>query len=165
MAALLRFFSFRPFTGRHMLFVMVTFFGVVIAVNLFMATMAARSWTGLIVKNGYIATKFMEERRERESAAVAAGWRIGATVREGIVTVEVVDGADRPLDRALVDAVAGRPVMEQDDRRVRLDKVGYGRYVAREPLPVGRWYLDVRVMEGDLELTRRFSFVVEEPAT
>ena len=39
------------FTGYHMLAIMVAFFGVVIAVNLTMATFASRSWTGLVVEN------------------------------------------------------------------------------------------------------------------
>ncbi|TGV41583.1 cytochrome oxidase, partial [bacterium M00.F.Ca.ET.168.01.1.1] len=38
----------REFTGRHMLVIILAFFGVVIAVNLTMATLASTSWTGLV---------------------------------------------------------------------------------------------------------------------
>lgn len=165
MRALLKFLSFKPFTGRHMAFVMVTFFGVVITVNLFMATMATRSWTGLIAKNGYVATKMMEERRERERPAREAGWQLAATVTEGVFSVEARDGADRPLSRATVEAVAMRPVMDRDDRLLFLEKVGYGLFAAREALPPGRWYVDVTVSEGERILTERFSLVVEDRAS
>ena len=45
------------FTGRHMAIIMVAFFGVIIAVNLTMATLASRSWTGLVVKNSYVESQ------------------------------------------------------------------------------------------------------------
>ncbi|RWK14298.1 FixH family protein, partial [Mesorhizobium sp.] len=47
----------RVFTGRHMLAIILAFFGVVIAVNLTMATLANTSWTGLVVENTYVASQ------------------------------------------------------------------------------------------------------------
>ena len=38
----------KQFTGRHMLFAMLAFFGVIIIVNLTMAAFATRSWTCLL---------------------------------------------------------------------------------------------------------------------
>ena len=45
------------FTGFHMLACMIVFFGVIVAVNLTMATLASQSWTGLVVKNSYVASQ------------------------------------------------------------------------------------------------------------
>lgn len=162
MQSVLRFLSFNPFTGRHMALVIVSFFAVVIAVNLYMATMARLSWTGLIAKNGYVASQALDERREREREARSWGWRLAATVDEGVVTVEALDGRNAPIEAAGVAAVAERPVMDRDDRPVAFEKAGLGRYIATEALPVGRWYLDVTVTSGPRELTRRFSLVVDE---
>ena len=36
--------------GRHMLLIILGFFGVVIGVNVTMATLASKSWTGLVVE-------------------------------------------------------------------------------------------------------------------
>ena len=47
----------RPFTGGHMLAVMVVFFGVVISVNVFLAVVANTSWTGFVVENSYVASQ------------------------------------------------------------------------------------------------------------
>ncbi len=58
----------KPFTGRHMLFAMLAFFGVIIAVNLTMAVFATKSWTGLVVKNSYVASQAFN--RELEQAKV-----------------------------------------------------------------------------------------------
>lgn len=156
-----RFLSFRPFTGRHMLFVMCSFFGVVIAVNLFMATMAAKSWTGLIARNGYVATQLMSQREAREAAAVAAGWQLSATMADEGLLVAALDGTGRPIHSAAVVAAVERPVMDKDDRPVTLDAVGAGRYRLVEALAPGRWFLDVTVTADDMELTRRFSFTVD----
>jgi nitrogen fixation protein FixH len=42
--------SQKEFTGRHMLLIMIAFFGVIIAVNITMAVVARQSWTGLVAK-------------------------------------------------------------------------------------------------------------------
>jgi len=41
----------KPFTGRHMLAVLVGFFGVVIAVNFIMASYATSTFGGVVVEN------------------------------------------------------------------------------------------------------------------
>ncbi|TIW01135.1 MAG: cytochrome oxidase, partial [Mesorhizobium sp.] len=40
----------REFTGKHMLVSILAFFAVVIGVNVTMATLALKSWTGLVVE-------------------------------------------------------------------------------------------------------------------
>ena len=52
----------KEFTGRHMLAIMLAFFGTIIAVNLVMAIFASRSWTGLVVKNSYVASQEFNEK-------------------------------------------------------------------------------------------------------
>ena len=47
----------RGFTGRHMLAAMLGFFGVVIAVNVVMATLAAKTFSGTVVDNSYVASQ------------------------------------------------------------------------------------------------------------
>ena len=61
------------FTGRHMLLVMVAFFGVTITVNLVLAFFATSSWTGLIVKNSYVASQEYNEKLAEARAQDALG--------------------------------------------------------------------------------------------
>ena len=49
--------SQKTFTGRHMLLLVSAFFAAVIAANGTMAYFAARSWTGLVVENSYVASQ------------------------------------------------------------------------------------------------------------
>ena len=44
------------FTGRHMAMILVTFFGIVIAVNITMARYASSTFGGLVVDNIYVAS-------------------------------------------------------------------------------------------------------------
>ena len=71
------------FTGKHMLIVMLCFFGVIITVNLTMATLATKSWTGLVVKNGYIASQYFNENKKAHEELVAAGWRSELEYNDG----------------------------------------------------------------------------------
>ena len=50
-------FARREFTGYHMVAVMTLFFGTIISVNLLMAWYANTSWSGLVVKNSYVASQ------------------------------------------------------------------------------------------------------------
>ena len=54
------------FTGWHMVGVLGLFFGVTILVNLALAFFANGSWTGLIVKNSYVASQHYNERLAKE---------------------------------------------------------------------------------------------------
>jgi len=45
------------FTGWHMTFILVSFFAVVIAVNLTMAHFASSTFGGLVVENSYVASQ------------------------------------------------------------------------------------------------------------
>ena len=64
------------FTGRHMWLLALSFFGVIITVNVVMATLAIRSWTGLAVDNSYVASQEFEEKRLAHEKQRAAGWRV-----------------------------------------------------------------------------------------
>lgn len=45
------------FTGYHMIACVVSFFAVIIFANVTMAWFASSSWTGLVVKNSYVASQ------------------------------------------------------------------------------------------------------------
>ncbi|MGE0776676.1 MAG: FixH family protein, partial [Sphingomonadaceae bacterium] len=47
----------RSFTGRHMAIILIAFFGVVIAVNFYMARMAIGTFGGTVVDNSYVASQ------------------------------------------------------------------------------------------------------------
>ena len=97
----------KVFTGWHMLAIMIAFFGVIIAVNLTMAFYANSSWTGLIVKNSYVASQTFNERAAEGRAQAALGWNGDLIVEDGAITSRLTDasGTPHPDNAASVSAL------------------------------------------------------------
>ena len=152
----------REFTGRHMLLVMVAFFGVIISVNMIMATFASSSWTGLIVKNSYVASQDFNGHIEAARKQEQLGWRSSFTGKAGSVTVALTDAKQRKLPALKVEAKIYRPVAEAEDQRVALIEEAGGTYSAKVNLGAGIWEADViaRNARGD-EYRQIFRFAVE----
>lgn len=129
----------RGFTGAHMWMVAIGFFGVIIAVNITMATFAMRSWTGLVVDNSYVASQEFEEQRIAHEAQRAAGWQATLTYLSGAARLVIFDGARRPVDLGDVTLQVNRPVGGHDDQVVALSRNGDGSYEAAVDLPKGVW--------------------------
>ena len=140
-----------------MLFTMLAFFGVIIAVNLTMAAFATRSWTGLVVKNSYVASQAFNRELEQAKVQAARGWTGDITYREGAVVLSLTDKAGRPvvLDTSIVRI--GRPAFEQEDHRVVMVHQGNGIYHAEDKLQLGIWQVSVRgtSSQGDYRLDSR----------
>lgn len=140
-----------------MLFAMLAFFGVIIAVNLTMAAFATRSWTGLVVKNSYVASQAFNRELEQAKVQAARGWTGDITYREGAVVLSLTDKAGRPvvLDTSIVRI--GRPAFEQEDHRVVMVHQGNGIYHAEDKLQLGIWQVSVRgtSSQGDYRLDSR----------
>src|SRR5690606_16942867 len=66
----------KTFTGRHMTLILVAFFGVVIAVNLVMATLASRTFGGLVVQNSYVESQKFNSYLEAARQDEALGWTL-----------------------------------------------------------------------------------------
>jgi nitrogen fixation protein FixH len=131
----------REFTGYHMLAVMVTFFGVIIGVNLTMAYFANSSWSGLIVANGYVASQEFNRGEERIRAQAMLGWAAELAHDGGTfsVTMKTKDGT--PLSGLELEGTLRRPVTARDDLALAFTAQGSGRYSAPVILARGQWEL------------------------
>ena len=131
------------FTGKHMLITMISFFGVIIAVNLTMATLASKSWTGLIVKNTYVASQQFNEHLDQAKRQQETGIRSQLRYDNNglIVIVEDSDGSRIRVDE--LTAHIGRPAYEQADQTLVLIPAPDDCYKLRINLEPGVW--DVRI--------------------
>jgi nitrogen fixation protein FixH len=128
------------FTGKHMLFVILGFFGVVIGVNVTMAVISSVSWTGLVVDNSYVASQEFEQKRLAHEAQVKAGWVATFTYYlPGIARLIIVDGAGQGVDLGDVTLKINRPVGGHDDKLVTLGRDPRGGYTADIQLEPGVW--------------------------
>lgn len=155
----------RHFTGRHMWILALSFFGIIITVNVVMATLAMRSWTGLVVPNSYIASQEFEEKRLAHEAQTAAGWRATLTYLPGAARLVIFDGARGPIELGDVLLKLNRPVGGHDDHTLRLGRKDDGSYEAAVELPTGLWEATVTAAEtalGPFELRERIQVSGED---
>ena len=114
------------FTGRHMLLTMVAFFGVVIAVNLTMATFARTSWTGLVVENTYVAGQQFNRKAEEGRAQAALHWSGRLTLAAGAIRYELADASGARIAPRAVTLAFRHPAYEAQDRTIRLGRAADG---------------------------------------
>ncbi|EKF17592.1 FixH family protein [Nitratireductor pacificus] len=138
----------KEFTGWHMLAIMIAFFGVVIAVNLTMAFYASSSWTGLIVKNSYVASQTFNERTAEGREQAALGWTGELMVKGDAITYRLVDasGSTIPLDSVAV--VMHRPVTADEDIALTLERRADGTFGIDHGPGDGTWVINITAEAG-----------------
>lgn len=150
----------RQFTGWHMLAIMVAFFGVIIAVNLLMATFANTSWTGLVVQNTYVASQQFNERVAEQRAQAALGWKGKLTIVNGEIHYSLTDAAGAPVAIDSVTASFRRPAYEAEDWQVSLQREADGPFSIATPLRDGIWIVSTEASVANREPYREARRIV-----
>jgi len=138
----------RPFTGWHMLAVMVAFFGVVIGVNVTLAVLANRTWSGLIVANGYDASQAYGKEEAREKAQALLGWQAGIIHENGVLTVSMRSKDGLALTGLQMKGTLRRVVTDSEDHMLVFAEAGNGAYSAPARIAPGQWELEVDANDG-----------------
>ena len=138
----------REFTGVHMALVMVAFFGTIISVNLTMAYFASSSWTGLVVKNSYVASQDFNKLQAKTDQQKVLGWQSELVVEESGVVLKFRDREGEPLTGLRVIARMQRPSHENDDHDLMFRENGPGQFVYRGDIARGLWNLRIVVRDG-----------------
>lgn len=126
------------FTGWHMLILIVSFFTVIIAVNVFMAFSAIRTWTGLVVQNSYTSSQEFNTKLRNANAQAALGWQGGLAYDQGILRFTLIDGDGAPLHADVIIALS-RPIGVLGDQSVHLTQIADGSYTVPVALESGKW--------------------------
>ncbi|TNE49561.1 MAG: hypothetical protein EP341_08320 [Sphingomonadales bacterium] len=136
----------REFTGRHMAMILVAGFGVVVAVNFFMATLAARNFSGVVVENSYVASQKFNGWLEEARSGDRLGWKAKVTRNEAghlaVSTIGVPDGAS-------VTAELRRPLGAHENLTVPFSPSAPDEYRSADPVPEGRWTARLAIEHGD----------------
>lgn len=137
--------SERVITGRMVLGGFVGAFGLIIAVNVYMAYSAISTFPGLEVPNSYVASQvFDSQRRAQEDL----GWRIESGYRDGVLTVGFRDRDGYPVRVDALSAVVARPTHRRDDRIPEF-RYETGTFTAPLDLAPGAWNLMVEARAHD----------------
>ncbi|WP_426163307.1 FixH family protein [Sandarakinorhabdus sp. DWP1-3-1] len=134
----------RGFTGRHMLAVMVGFFGLVVGVNITMATFASRTFGGTVVDNSYVASQQFNGWLHAARAQAGYGWQ----ARLGVDRARHVTVALAGAGSATATGTAHHPLGGAPDVALVFAPGSDGGLRSAAPLPPGRWLVRVAVAHG-----------------
>ena len=134
------------FTGKHMALVLVGGFGVVIAVNLLMASFAVGSFHGTVVDNSYVASQKFNGWMDEAEQDRALGWTVTAKRVFGGQIQITTTGVP---ENARLEAYVSRPLGEPATVSLTFVEEGAGRWVSNETVEQARWDLRVIINATD----------------
>ena len=149
-----------PLRGRHIPWLFVAGFALVVAVNATMVSLAVGSFSGLYTAKprdrGLHYNAVVEAQKSRD----ALGWRIDAQWRPESNRLEVTafDAAGQPLSGARIQVELVRPVEKHPPLAVAMAAIDGGRFAGHVELPArGNWDVDIVVEHAGerYALTRR----------
>jgi nitrogen fixation protein FixH len=138
-----------------MTMILIAFFGVVIAVNITMARLAASSFGGTVVDNSYVASQHYNEWLARAEAQDRLGWDEGVSLDASRHVLLTVRKDGKPLRGLQVLAIVNHPVGRTAPAALRFEPGADGVLRSVEPLAVGRWRLDLIIRQGHAEARYR----------
>ena len=138
-------------TGKHVLAITVGAFGIIIAVNVTMAVQAVRTFPGLEVANGYIASQTFDAERKAQEAL---GWTLTPDYRDGRLTLAMVDAEGLPAAVRSLEVLVGRTTESKDDVTPVFTRVA-GLWEADVTLARGKWMLKVQAVAPDGTMFRQ----------
>lgn len=147
----LRSISPRRITGRTVLFILLGFFGVMIAVNGVFTYFAVSTFNGLVTEGSYRKGLEYDRQLAAEAAQERLGWtaRLELAARGRELRLELEDEGGRPVSGRLVRARVGRPATDRFDRTVILSETEPGTYTRDIAFPsAGNWIASLEVLEG-----------------
>jgi nitrogen fixation protein FixH len=129
--------------------IICTFFGVVMAVDIGMATMAYRTFSGEVADDPYEAGLLYNRALAERRAQAALGWTAAIEMVQGNdLKVTVRDRAGRPVEGLKVSAVLERPATEAGREHLAFVRAAPGVYEAKAGHLSGAWDVRVRAVDG-----------------
>lgn len=138
--------------GRHVLAILLLFFGTVFSVNFYMARVAIQTFSGLEAEKPYQEGIRYDDEIARAREQAKRGWSVEALVREknGEALIEVTqkDASGFVTPGLAFTALFMHPADRRRDVRVELTKADAGRYAATAPVSAGRWDVLIEATDG-----------------
>jgi len=135
----------KAFTGKRMAAIMVAGFGLVVAVNFAMAWKATSTFSGVQVKNSYVASQNFNRWLEEAERVRALGWEVKPLWRkDGRIELRL---ANVP-EGAVATAAVRHPLGLQQDRTLAFVALDDATLLSTQALPLDRWIIRIEVSAG-----------------
>jgi nitrogen fixation protein FixH len=150
--------AMRPITGRFVLIAVVSFFLVVISVNMVMMRLAIGTLPGTEVESTYGASLAYQKEIQAAHEQDARGWQVDAHVQrkaDGAATLilQAKDAGGKPLAGLAFSGYLARPTDRRADQPLDVIESGEGKYrgTASGVAP-GQWDLVIEADAGGKRL-------------
>ena len=152
----------REFTGRTMLLCMIAFFGVVATVNAVMIRIAVTTFAGVNTDSAYRAGLGYKQDEAAASAQQALNWTVDghltrAASGDTLLTVDLKDAQNNPVNGVVVNARLSHPATSQHDHFIALTQSPNGSFRGETQATPGQWILTLDVIRGETRLYRSVS--------
>lgn len=133
----------QPIEGRHVLYALLAFFGVMLAANGAFLYFAIGTFNGFDTQDAYRTGLHYNDRIAAEHAQLERGWRhkvaYERSAKQLVVTLANASGA--PVRGLTAKGGLRRPVTDKADLPVSLTETAPGRYTMPVDLTAGQWVL------------------------
>ncbi len=137
----------KELTGRKVLLIFVTFFGVVFTVNFYMAYSAVSTYPGLEVRNSYAASQVFERNR---AAQLALGWDVSAVVEGQTLRLEFIGADGKYVTPASIESILGKATHARADLIPIYERTAAGYFLADiGDIDIGNWKLRLKAHADD----------------
>lgn len=141
-------------TGKHVLLMLLAFFGVIGLVNAYFITVALKTLPGIEVKSAFEQSQKFNKALESVAEQDRKGWQVdvitGGLKHGAPVSVQLRERAGAPILGMNVAVKLQRPADARFDQRLDLKEQGNGVYAAPLPdLGPGQWRVSVEVKRGE----------------
>jgi nitrogen fixation protein FixH len=153
----------RELTGKHVLFCLLGFFGVVFAVNAVLVKAATSTFGGVETSSSYKAGLMFEQDVARAEQQDALHWQVGGKLRrdagEAVLDISARDAKGAPLTGLTAQARLAHPADERLDRVIALNRAAAGQFHGEGQAQPGQWELIVDLYRDDVRVFRSRSRV------
>ncbi len=150
----------KELTGKHVLFMLIVFFGIIFTVNARLIYLSQSSWTGLETYDAYRKGLKYNQQLSSSDAQNTRGWTMVLDQTKGpngqmILTATPKDKTGAQLSGLTLSAKLKRPTHEGMDKIFPLKETKPGVYSGQtENVPLGKWYLFVTAIRDKRVLYR-----------
>lgn len=136
------------FTGWHITAILIAFFGIVMAVNFYMAHMALGTFGGTVVDNSYVASQSYNRWLAEGDKQNGLGWTVKAGLtNDRFVVIDVQkDGQALKAASAVGDAL--HPLGRAVDMPLAFITTADGKLKSTTALPAGRWNVQISLRQS-----------------
>lgn len=132
----------KQITGKHVLFILFAFFGVMLAVNGVFVYFAMATFSGVSTEDAYRKGLHYNDTIAAYHEQQATGWHSSVTLEGSALRLEMLDTNGRPIDGLQIDGTLERPATNREVRALVFHGAGNGLYSAEVAnLPDGQWQL------------------------